>query len=66
MAEMKLLLREIYQRFQTVPHSCMTEESMRAHDQIISARPYGQRCLLHFVPNSTKEGEFAKNTSDVV
>ncbi|KAM6520224.1 hypothetical protein FALCPG4_013777 [Fusarium falciforme] len=49
-AEMKLLLREVYSQYQTVPDPSMTEESMRSHDQIISARPYGQKCLLRFVP----------------
>ncbi|EEU42755.1 uncharacterized protein NECHADRAFT_47676 [Fusarium vanettenii 77-13-4] len=51
-AEMKLLLREVYSQYQTVPDPSMTEESMRAHDQIISARPFGQKCLLRFVPTA--------------
>ncbi|KAM5367167.1 hypothetical protein ACJZ2D_010157 [Fusarium nematophilum] len=45
LVEMKLLLREVYSRFETVPDE-MTEEEMRAHDQIISARPYGQSSSL--------------------
>ncbi|UPK94649.1 hypothetical protein LCI18_005584 [Fusarium solani-melongenae] len=49
-AEMKLLLKEVYSQYQTVPDPSMTEDSMRSHDQIISARPYGQKCLLRFVP----------------
>lgn len=54
LAEMKLLLRNVYSRFTTLPDPETTPESMRAHDQIISARPYGQRCLLRFVPISEK------------
>ncbi|KAF5514919.1 putative sterigmatocystin biosynthesis P450 monooxygenase STCB [Colletotrichum fructicola] len=50
LAEMKLLLRDIYGQFTTVPDMSMTVESMRSHDQVISARPLGQRCLLRFVP----------------
>ncbi|KAI8230942.1 putative sterigmatocystin biosynthesis P450 monooxygenase STCB [Colletotrichum sp. SAR 10_86] len=50
LAEMKILLRDIYGRFTSVPDMSMTVESMRSHDQVISARPLGQRCLLRFVP----------------
>ena len=50
LAEMKLLLRDIYGRFTTVPDMSMKVESMRSHDQVISARPLGQKCLLRFVP----------------
>ncbi|KAH6663935.1 cytochrome P450 [Plectosphaerella plurivora] len=50
LAEMKLLLREVYSRYGSVPAAGMTEESMSPHDQIISARPRGQKCLLRFVP----------------
>ena len=53
---MKLLLREVYSRFETVPDPSMTAESMKSHDQTISARPYGQKCLLRFVPVSEKYG----------
>ncbi|EXF84646.1 cytochrome P450 [Colletotrichum fioriniae PJ7] len=55
LAEMKLLLRGIYGRYSTVPDPSVTPESMRSHDQIISARPYGQRCLLRFVPIADEE-----------
>ncbi|ETS81680.1 hypothetical protein PFICI_06682 [Pestalotiopsis fici W106-1] len=48
-AEMKLLLREVYSRLQSIPDPTMSDDSMRSHDQIISARPYGQKCLLHFM-----------------
>ncbi|CCF34970.1 cytochrome P450 [Colletotrichum higginsianum] len=50
LAEMKTLLRAIYSRYTTVPDPSMTPESMRSHEQIISARPYGQKCLLRFIP----------------
>lgn len=56
MAEMKLLLQEVYSRFETVPDPSMTAESMRPHDQTIATRPYGQKCLLRFVPISEKYG----------
>ncbi|KAK1497434.1 cytochrome P450, partial [Colletotrichum cuscutae] len=55
LAEMKILLRGIYGRYSTVPDPSITPESMRSHDQIISARPYGQRCLLRFVPIANEE-----------
>ncbi|KAF4991639.1 hypothetical protein FDECE_13987 [Fusarium decemcellulare] len=54
LAEMKILLRQVYSKYQTVPDPSMTDESMRPHDQIISARPYGQKCLLRFAPVDTK------------
>ncbi|KZL79499.1 cytochrome p450 [Colletotrichum incanum] len=50
LAEIKILLCTIYSRYTTVPDPSMTPESMRSHDQIISARPYGQKCLLKFIP----------------
>jgi hypothetical protein len=50
LAEMKILLRDIYSRYTTVPHESMTEEQMAMSDQLISSRPLGQKCLLHFVP----------------
>lgn len=50
LAEMKTLMRGIYSRFTTLPDPSMTEESMRAHDQIISARPFGQKTSLRFIP----------------
>lgn len=50
LAEMKLLLREVYSRFTTLPDPTMTEESMQMSDQLISSRPLGARCLLRFSP----------------
>lgn len=50
LAEMRILLHAVYSRYSTLPDPSMTPESMRSHDQIISARPYGQRCLLRFIP----------------
>ncbi|KAJ3542510.1 hypothetical protein NM208_g4062 [Fusarium decemcellulare] len=54
LAEMKILLRQVYSKYQTVPDPSMTDESMKPHDQIISARPYGQKCLLRFIPVDKK------------
>lgn len=45
--EMKILLREIYSRFRTTIAPDMTAD-MTLDDQIISARPKGQQCLLIF------------------
>jgi hypothetical protein len=53
---MKILLREVYSRFQTMVAPDMTA-SMEIHEQIISARPKGQMCKLIFRPI---ENEFSK------
>ncbi|KAK4456069.1 cytochrome P450 [Podospora aff. communis PSN243] len=50
LAEMKILLREVYSRFKTVPDAAMTPQDMEMSDQLISSRPLGQKCLLRFVP----------------
>ncbi|KAL6875940.1 cytochrome P450 [Trichoderma longibrachiatum] len=46
--EMKTLLRDVYSRYSTTPHESMKEEAMVMSDQLISARPVGQKCLLRF------------------
>ncbi|EGR53006.1 uncharacterized protein TRIREDRAFT_54166 [Trichoderma reesei QM6a] len=46
--EMKTLLRDVYSRYSTTPHESMREEAMAMSDQLISARPLGQTCLLRF------------------
>ncbi|KAL7811088.1 cytochrome P450 [Trichoderma gracile] len=46
--EMKTLLRDVYSRYSTTPHESMREEAMAMSDQLISARPLGQKCLLRF------------------
>lgn len=48
LAEMKTLLKDVYSEFTTTPHVSMTEEAMAVSDQLISSRPLGQKCLLHF------------------
>ncbi|EGO58069.1 hypothetical protein NEUTE1DRAFT_82239 [Neurospora tetrasperma FGSC 2508] len=50
LAEMKILLREVYSKFTTVPDKTMTEEDMEMEDQLISTRPAGLKCLLKFEP----------------
>lgn len=50
LAEMKILLRDVYTRYRTVPGEGMQEEDMGMHDQLISSRPKGQRCMMRFVP----------------
>lgn len=50
LAEMKTLLRDVYSEFSTTPHVSMTEEAMVMSDQLISSRPVGGHCLLHFHP----------------
>jgi hypothetical protein len=47
---MKLLLREVYSRFITLPDPSMTAKMMEMSDQLISSRPLGARCLLRFSP----------------
>jgi hypothetical protein len=50
LAEMKMLLREVYSKFSTLPDPSMTVEEMAMSDQLISSRPLGQRCLIRFAP----------------
>ncbi|KAH9438148.1 hypothetical protein MCOR02_001787 [Pyricularia oryzae] len=50
LAEMKLLLRDTYSRYSTIPDSKMTDDAMAMSDQIISSRPAGQKCLMRFIP----------------
>ncbi|ROV99147.1 hypothetical protein VMCG_06643 [Cytospora schulzeri] len=56
LAEMKVLLRDVYSRFGTVPGEGMSEGDMEMDDQLISSRPAGQRCLLRFVPRGGETG----------
>jgi hypothetical protein len=48
MAEMKILLRAVYERFSTRIALGMEDSWMEVEDQIISSRPRGQKCLLVF------------------
>lgn len=48
MVEMKILLASIYLKYKTVPGEGCTPESMAFDDQITSAVPYAQRCMLEF------------------
>ncbi|KAH7041030.1 cytochrome P450 [Microdochium trichocladiopsis] len=51
LAEMKILLQEIYSRFTTLPdYTCMSDEDMAMADQIISSQPRAKKCLLTMVP----------------
>ena len=50
LAEMKLLLRGVYSKFSTTPDPSMTARDMEMSDQLISARPLGEKCLLRFTP----------------
>lgn len=47
---MKLLLRGVYSKYSTTPDPSMTPRDMEMSDQLISARPLGERCLLRFTP----------------
>ena len=47
MAEMKILLREVYSQCSTRVSAEM-RKSMELDDQIISSRPKDQTCLLEF------------------
>jgi hypothetical protein len=48
MVEMKILLASIYIKYKTVPSEGCTVESMAFDDQITSAVPYAQKCMLEF------------------
>lgn len=50
LAEMKLLLRGVYSQYSTTPDPSMAARDMEMSDQLISARPLGERCLLKFTP----------------
>ncbi|KFA47172.1 hypothetical protein S40293_09612 [Stachybotrys chartarum IBT 40293] len=56
LAEMKLLLREIYSKFGTTPEASMTDGLMTMSDQLISSRPSGGRCLLKFQRLASNDG----------
>lgn len=47
MAEMRILLKEVYLRFRTHIATDMNGD-MSVSDQIISSRPRGQTCMLRF------------------
>lgn len=51
LAEMKILLRDVYSRYGTLPGEGMSQDMMDMQDQLISARPRAQRCLLRFIPD---------------
>ncbi|CAK7215187.1 hypothetical protein SCUCBS95973_002396 [Sporothrix curviconia] len=56
MAEMKLLLRDVYMQFETVLADTGDKPAdMSMSDQIISARPKDQTCKLKFIPRIKKE-----------
>ncbi|KAJ8121731.1 hypothetical protein ONZ43_g1894 [Nemania bipapillata] len=50
LAEMKILLRDVYSKFTTLPDGSMTDEDMEMSDQLISSQPRGKKCLLRFEP----------------
>ncbi|TGJ79428.1 hypothetical protein E0Z10_g9334 [Xylaria hypoxylon] len=50
LAEMKILLRDVYSRFTTFPDQDMTDEDMEMSDQLISSQPRGKKCLLRLEP----------------
>ncbi|KAI1393761.1 cytochrome P450 3A13 [Hypoxylon trugodes] len=50
LAEMKVLLRDMYSRFTSAPDPSMTARDMEMSDQIISSQPKARRCLLRLIP----------------
>ncbi|KAL7626397.1 hypothetical protein AAE478_003169 [Parahypoxylon ruwenzoriense] len=50
LAEMKILLRDVYSRFTTLPDSSMSAKDMEMSDQLISSQPGGKKCLLRLIP----------------
>ncbi|KAK2594213.1 hypothetical protein QQS21_008055 [Conoideocrella luteorostrata] len=67
-AEMKILLRDVYSRYHTVPDRSTTPESMAMSDQLISTRPLSKKCLLKFYPlldvSRRDHSEDAEDTED--
>ncbi|KAI8628635.1 cytochrome P450 3A13 [Xylariaceae sp. FL1651] len=59
LAEMKILLRDVYSRFTTLPDGSMTDEDMEMSDQLISSQPRGKRCLMRLeqIPNSNDRSQ---------
>ncbi|KAG5945466.1 hypothetical protein E4U59_005719 [Claviceps monticola] len=51
-AEMKILLRDVYSQYYTTAHPSMTAELMTTSDQLMSTRPFGKKCILEFHPLS--------------
>jgi len=47
---MKILLRDVYSRFTTLPDGSMSDEDMEMSDQLISSQPRGKKCLLRLEP----------------
>jgi len=45
---MKILLASVYRKYRTIPGPGTTVESMAFDDQITSAVPYAQKCLMVF------------------
>lgn len=56
LAEMKILLRDVYAQYQTIPGESMTEDMMVMEDQLISSRPLAQKCMLRFVTDEKGAG----------
>lgn len=52
MAEMRLLLRDVYSTYQTLMDEGPAPDMSMGH-QIISSRPKDQKCVLKFVPRSS-------------
>ncbi|KAI3337102.1 cytochrome P450 3A13 [Xylariaceae sp. AK1471] len=50
LAEMKILLRDVYSHFTTFLDGSMTDEDMEMSDQLISSQPRGKKCLLRLEP----------------
>ncbi|KAI1432335.1 cytochrome P450 [Xylaria sp. CBS 124048] len=48
LAEMKILLRDVYSRFTTLPDGSITDRDMEMADQLISSQPKCKKCLLRF------------------
>lgn len=51
---MKILLKDVYSAYSTLPDQRMKEEDMVMSDQLVSSRPAGGTCWLHFHPLETK------------
>lgn len=60
---MKILLRDVYSSYSTLPDPTMDAGLMQMSDQLISSQPLGQKCLVKFVSlDSEKVDKSAKVT----
>ncbi|KAI1335136.1 cytochrome P450 3A13 [Xylariaceae sp. FL0016] len=50
LAEMKILLKDLYSCYTTLPDASMSADDMEMSDQVISSQPRGRKCCLKLIP----------------